>query len=83
MRSRFVKRQTPPMSGFLLVSRFPGFGVVDSSVACPDLISVHRRIPMWLPYPRNEAMSPSSWQWQKSIGRCPLWHRNLCRGSSR
>src|SRR5215813_4751252 len=58
MRTPFVKRQTPPLSGFLLFFRFPGARRSRSSVACPDLISVHRCTPTWLHQTLIEARSP-------------------------
>jgi hypothetical protein len=58
MRTPFVKRQTPPLRGFLLVFRFAGTRRSRSSVACPDLSSGHRCTPMWLHQTLLEARSP-------------------------
>ena len=58
MRTPFVKRHTPPLSGLLLVVRFPGTRRRRSSVACPDVIAEHRCPPRWLPHTRMEALSP-------------------------
>src|SRR5215471_8025145 len=40
MRTPFVKRHTPPQSGFWLFFRFPGARRRRSSVACSALLSV-------------------------------------------
>src|SRR5215475_1282629 len=46
MRTPFVKRQTPPRSGFLLFFPLSRAARSRQSVACPDLISVRRCTPM-------------------------------------
>ena len=71
MRTPFVKRQTPPLSGVLLFFRFPGTRRSRSSVACPDLISEHRCTPRAAPNPYGGSVA------FEGDGRAvPLW--SLC-----
>src|SRR5262245_32893823 len=64
----FVKRQTTPMSGLVLFSRFAGPGAVGSrSRALTSCLCLGAH-PVWLHHTRLEALSPPRWRGQGTIG---------------
>ena len=67
MRTPFVKRQTPPQSGFFAFFPLSRASRSRQSVTCPDVISVRRCPPMWLHHTRIEALSPSPASAEKSL----------------
>jgi hypothetical protein len=67
MRTPFVKRQTTPLSGFLLFFPPCGSWRAQPPVSCPDLISVHGYQRCGLPQTLIEVPSSLTGRWQSSI----------------
>src|SRR5262245_65776039 len=67
MRTPFVKRHTPPLSGFLLFFRFPGSGAASSRGCVLTCFPGTGANQTWLHHTLLEVQSPRAWRVQSTV----------------
>jgi hypothetical protein len=68
MRTPFVKRQTSPLSGFLLFFRFPGSGAASSRCCVLTGFPGTGANQTWLHHTLLEVQAPLAWRVQSPVG---------------